>query len=154
MYSLLRKSPWKSSAGERKGAWSKLIMVFTLNVPFICYLSRIVIKVLWTSIISYAVVQYLSLLHNFAKESQNPGSVHCRFVQIFDKDLKCLIYLGYWRTKHCIWIWKQWMVSFRRTYCDWLSITYLILLRVFRFFLFFSFFLVFLRLVLHVDVLR
>ena len=32
--------------------------------------------------------------------SYDPGSVHCRFVQIFDKDLKCLIYLGYWRTKH------------------------------------------------------
>ena len=28
------------------------------------------------------------------------GSVHYRFVQIFDKDLKCLIYLGYWKTKH------------------------------------------------------
>ena len=26
--------------------------------------------------------------------------LHCWFVQIFDKDLKCLIYLGYWRTKH------------------------------------------------------
>ena len=26
--------------------------------------------------------------------------MHCRFVQIFDKDLKCLIYLGYWRKKH------------------------------------------------------
>ena len=38
--------------------------------------------------ISYAVVQCLSLLHSFAKYSQNPGSVHCRFVQIFDKDLK------------------------------------------------------------------
>ena len=26
--------------------------------------------------------------------------MHCRFVQIFDKDLKSLIYLGYWRTKY------------------------------------------------------
>ena len=124
--------------------------------------------------------------------------MHCRFVQIFDKDLKCLIYLGCCRTKHrkylvfekdakadinlaelkfeklsrsensfkilklkskfsatlfgnwiskiCVvlsvyCIWKQWMVSFRRTYCYWLSITYLILLRVFRFLLFFFFFL-------------
>ena len=32
MYSLLRKSPWKSSTDEKKGVWSKLIMVFTLNV--------------------------------------------------------------------------------------------------------------------------
>ena len=46
--------------------------------------------------ISYAVVQCLSLLHSFAKESQNPGSMHCQFVQIFDMDLSCLIYLGYW----------------------------------------------------------
>ena len=127
------------------------------------------------------MVQCLSLLHRFAKYSQNPGSVHCRFVQIFDKDLKCLIYLGYWRTKHwkylvfekdakadtnlvvqlkskfsaalfVNWISKIshvlsffciWMVSFRRTYCYWLSITYFILLRVFRFFLFFFFFLSF-----------
>ena len=51
------------------------------------------------TVISYAVVQCLSLLHSFAKYSQNPGSVHCRFVQIFDKDLKCLIDLGYWGTK-------------------------------------------------------
>ena len=33
--------------------------------------------------ISYTVVQSLSLLHSFAIYSQNPGSVHCRFVQIF-----------------------------------------------------------------------
>ena len=26
--------------------------------------------------------------------------MHFRFVQVFDKDLKCLIYLGYWRRKH------------------------------------------------------
>ena len=26
--------------------------------------------------------------------------MHCGFVQVFDKDLKRLIYLGYWRTKH------------------------------------------------------
>ena len=44
--------------------------------------------------------QYLSLLHSFAKESQKPGSMHCRFMQILDKDLKCLICLGCWRTKH------------------------------------------------------
>ena len=25
--------------------------------------------------------------------------MHCRFVQMFDKDLKRLIYLRYWRTK-------------------------------------------------------
>ena len=25
---------------------------------------------------------------------------HCQWVQIFDKDLKRLIYLGYWGTKH------------------------------------------------------
>ena len=50
--------------------------------------------------ISYAVVQCLSLLYSFAKKSQNPGSVHYQFVQIFDEHLKCLIYLGYWRTKH------------------------------------------------------
>ena len=36
-------------------------------------------------------------------------------------------------------IWKRWILSFHGTY--WLSITYLILLRVFCFFLFFSFFL-------------
>ena len=46
MYSLLRKFPWKSSTDERKGVWSKLTMVFTLNVPFICYLSTIIINVL------------------------------------------------------------------------------------------------------------
>ena len=118
--------------------------------------------------------------------------LHCWFVQIFDKDLKCLIYLGYWRTKHwkylvfekdakadtnlvvklkskfsaalfVNWISKIshvlsffciWMVSFRRTYCYWLSITYFILLRVFRFFLFFSFFLVFLWVLLLAEVLR
>ena len=34
------------------------------------------------------------------KARQNPGSVHCRFEQIFDKDLKHLIYLGYWIMKH------------------------------------------------------
>ena len=50
--------------------------------------------------INYAGVQCLSLLQSFAKLSQDPGSVHCRFVQIFGKDLKCLIFLGYWRTKH------------------------------------------------------
>ena len=50
--------------------------------------------------ISYAVVQCLSLLYSFSKKSQNPGSVHYQFVQIFDEHLKCLIYLGYWRTKH------------------------------------------------------
>ena len=44
--------------------------------------------------ISYAMVQCLSLLHSFAKYSKNPGSVHCRFVQIFDKELRRLIYLG------------------------------------------------------------
>ena len=44
--------------------------------------------------ISYGVVQCSSLLHNFAKETQNPGSMHCEFLQIFDKDLKCFIYLG------------------------------------------------------------
>ena len=100
MYSLLRKSPWKSSADERKGVRSKIIMVFTLNFPFICYLSRIVINVLnlkyqitptfkGRTFISYAVVQCLSLLHSFAKWSLNPGSVHCRFVHIFNKDKKC-----------------------------------------------------------------
>ena len=26
---------------EKRGVWSKLTMVFTFNVPFICYLSRI-----------------------------------------------------------------------------------------------------------------
>ena len=46
--------------------------------------------------ISFAVVQSFPLLHSFVKESQNPGSMHCRFVQIFDIDLSCLIYLGYW----------------------------------------------------------
>ena len=35
---------------------------------------------------SYDVLQCLSLLHSCYK-SQNPGSVHCRFVQIFDKDI-------------------------------------------------------------------
>ena len=50
--------------------------------------------------ISHVAVQCLSLLHSLSKKSQNPGSVHCRFVQMFYKDLKCLIYLGYWRTKH------------------------------------------------------
>ena len=50
--------------------------------------------------VSYAVLQCLSLLHSFAKYSQNPGSAHCRFVQIFDKGLKCLIYLGCWGMKH------------------------------------------------------
>ena len=30
----------------------------------------------------------------------NSVSVHYRFVQVFDKDLKRLIYLDYWRTKH------------------------------------------------------
>ena len=57
----------------------------------------------WTfggTFVSYAVVQCLSLLYSFAKKSQNPGSVHYQFVQIFDEHLKCLIYLGYWRTKH------------------------------------------------------
>ena len=48
----------------------------------------------WGTFISYPVVQCLSLLHSFAKHSQNPKSVHCRFVQI------CLIYLAYWWTKH------------------------------------------------------
>ena len=45
--------------------------------------------------ISYAVVQCLSLLHILAKQSQNPGSAHCRFVQTFGRDLKYLIYLDY-----------------------------------------------------------
>ena len=45
----VKKIPWKSSTDERKGVRSKLIMVFTLNVPFICYLSRILINVLRTS---------------------------------------------------------------------------------------------------------
>ena len=40
-YSLLRKSPWKCSTDIRKGVSSKLIMVFKLNFPFICNLSRI-----------------------------------------------------------------------------------------------------------------
>ena len=26
--------------------------------------------------------------------------MHCPWVQLFDKDLNCLIYLGYWSTKH------------------------------------------------------
>ena len=43
---LPRKSPRKSSTDERKGARSKLLMVFILNVPFIYYLSRIVINIL------------------------------------------------------------------------------------------------------------
>ena len=51
-------------------------------------------------LISYAVVQCLTLLHSFAKERQNPGSVHCRFAQSFDKYLKCVTSLGYWRMKH------------------------------------------------------
>ena len=49
MYSLLRKYPWKSSTDERKGVLSKLIMVFTLKVPFICYLIRMVINMLRAS---------------------------------------------------------------------------------------------------------
>ena len=43
------------------------------------------------------VAQCFSLLHSFAKKCPNPGSVHCQFVKSFDKDLKRLIYLGYWR---------------------------------------------------------
>ena len=34
----VKKIPLKKSADERKGVLSKLLMVFTLNVPFICYL--------------------------------------------------------------------------------------------------------------------
>ena len=43
MYSLLRKAPWKWSFVNRwkRGVWSKLIILFTLNFPFICYLIRI-----------------------------------------------------------------------------------------------------------------
>ena len=29
-----------------------------------------------------------------------PEPTHCRWVQVFDKDLKRLIYLGYWSRKH------------------------------------------------------
>ena len=84
--------------------------------------------------------------------------------KIFDKVLKCLIYLDYWKTKHwkcfrlvcklhylqfgfqkylmhSLCIREQWMLSFRSTY--WLPSAYLILLRVFRFFLFFIFLLSF-----------
>ena len=40
---MLRKSPWNGhwSPGERKEAWSKLLMIFICNFPFICYLGRI-----------------------------------------------------------------------------------------------------------------
>ena len=44
MYSLLRKSPFGNglwSANETRGVRSKLMMVFTLNFPFVCYLRRI-----------------------------------------------------------------------------------------------------------------
>ena len=47
-----------------------------------------------------AMVQYLSLLHSSTKYSSNAGSAHCQWLQIFDKDLKRLIYLGYWKTKN------------------------------------------------------
>ena len=51
--------------------------------------------------LSMFVAQCLSLLpHSFTKLSQDPDSGHCRLVKFFDKDLKCLISLGYWRTKH------------------------------------------------------
>ena len=48
--------------------------------------------IMWCSVYLY----YTALLN----EAQNPSSVHCWFAQIFDKVLKCLIYLGYWRTKY------------------------------------------------------
>ena len=43
MNSLLEKSPWKCywSTDERRVAWSKLLMVFVLHFPFICYLGKI-----------------------------------------------------------------------------------------------------------------
>ena len=34
-----------------------------------------------------------TLLRSFPKQSLNPGSVHCRWVQIFTKGLRRLIYL-------------------------------------------------------------
>ena len=44
MYILFRKS-WNgnghSSTDERRGVWSKLLMLFTFNILFICYLGRI-----------------------------------------------------------------------------------------------------------------
>ena len=41
----------------------------------------------------------LTLLESFTKQSLDSGCAHCRWVQIFDKGIKRLIYLGYWKTK-------------------------------------------------------
>ena len=40
MYSLLRKSFGDWSNDERREAWSKLLMVFTFEFRFICYLGK------------------------------------------------------------------------------------------------------------------
>ena len=46
-----------------------------------------------------AIAPFISTTQ-FSKKNQNPGYSHCQFVQNFDKELKLLIYFGYWRTKH------------------------------------------------------
>ena len=108
MYSLLRKfhSKWSLVNRWKKRGMIK-IMVFTLNFSFICYLSRICYE---RQVLNNTYFQkknfyqlccgavFISATALLMKPE--PRFLHCWFVQIFDKDPMCLIYLGYWRTKH------------------------------------------------------
>ena len=109
---LVKKSPLGMVVGQQMKEEGHDQCFWHLTFNSFANLVESVNSVLWTSSIKYkptfngrtfisdAVVQRLSLLHSFAKWSPNPGSAHCRCLQIFDKRLKRLIYLGYWRRKH------------------------------------------------------
>ena len=110
MYSLLKKSPCKWSLVTDERGIIKVINGFNIYLSINLLLSQdLEITCFETQVsnisifkgrtfFSDAVMQGLSLLHSFAIESLNSGSAHCRWVQISDKILNCLIYLNYWKT--------------------------------------------------------